>query len=881
MEWRRYLRFWGPDARTDANDEIAFHLDLRVRDLVRSGLDDQSARARAAREFGDARAIRDEVVVIDERRFRRTQRSERVRNWLADIHVAARSLRRTPGFAAIAISCIALGVGASTAIFSAVNAVLLRPLPYRDTDELVSIYGRLKARGITGSNISYPDYLSWRDQDRSFSAVGMWTWRTYTLSGDTDAERIEGAAVTPSLFPALGIHPVIGRHFDESEATIGGQRAIMLSHALWRRRFGGDTSVVGRTITVEGGSRTVVGVMPPNFAFPDKGLAWTPFIPAATEARGNRTYAGAIARLRTGVTRQAAERDLENLSARLAKEFPGDNFGWDAEVLSLRDDLVGDMRRPLAVFLGAVGLLLLIACSNVANLMLARGAARRREIAVRVALGAGRRRVLHHVFAESLTLAALGCAFGIAIAFAGIRLIAQAFPDGAPFYITLGIDVTALAFAVAASLSTALIFGIVPALDALRVDAQQALRDGGRSSGDSRSRVRLRSGLVVAQVALSAMLLIGATLLARSYQSLAGTDLGFHPSGIISARLSLTSQYGEPARRQAFFDQVLTRFAAIPGVIRVGSAQGIPFSGWNMESDMTIEGRPAPARGSEVVPHYQFVSGGYLDAIGAPIVRGRALTDADRDSVAPVAVINDIFAERHFAGEDPIGKRVRFGDANSTERWITIVGVARAFRHYQLANPMGPAIYLSLMATPTYSQTFVLRTTAPDPAALVPAMRSVVADIDRNIPLYQVRTFDEAVARALWRQRFQMQVLGTFAVVALLLASIGIYGLVSWTVTQRTREVGLRRALGARSANVVALIAGQGARLAIAGVAIGILGALALSRVLGTMLYGIAQRDVVSYVAVGAVLLSVGIVASIVPALRAARVDPSIAIKLE
>jgi predicted permease len=876
---RRRPRFWRADVRGEVDEELAFHLEMRVRDLVAAGMSPPAARAAAERDFGDVRAVRAQCITIDERLQRRERRVEYMSDLWNDLRFATRALRAAPGFALTALLCVALGVCATTTIFSAVHGILIRPLPYRDADRLVAVYAENVARGYHGSNISYPDYVSWRDGSRTLESLGIWTWTSHALSGaGGEAERVDGAAVAANLFPLLGVRPRLGRGFAPGEEQRGRDRVVLLSDGLWRRRYGGDPSVVGRTITVDALPYVVVGVMPPRFQFPARGELWVPF---ATEewmlGRGNRGLAGAIGRLGPGVTLAQARADLATVSARLEKDHPEENHGWAAEVLPLRRDLVGDLRTPLLVFLGAAALVLLIACANVANLMLARGAARQRELAIRAAIGAGGGRLVRQILAESLLVAVLGGAVGAALATFGVALLRRASPQGLPFYMTLELDPTALAFALLVSLATGVAFGAVPALRGARVNLNASLRDGTRGAGEGVERSRLRSGLVVAEVALSLVLMVGAGLLIRSYRALEGTNLGFDERGVLTMRVSLPeTKYPERARRLAFYEALFARLSALPGVTVVGSARGIPFSGWDVQAGMMVEGKPAPRQGEGLDVHYQWVTSGYFPALRVPLLRGRALAATDRDTAALVGVINETFAKRAFPGEDPVGKRVRTGTGDP---WVTVVGVVGDIRHYRLPQPMGPAIYFPYASGPTHTQTLTIRTTLADPLALAPAVRAAVRDLDPDVPVYQVLTLEQQVSRSLWRQRMQGQVLGIFAALALLLAVVGIYGVISYAVAQRTRELGVRIAMGASRRQVLALVLGQGARLALAGVALGLLGALALSRVIASLLYEVDALDPVTFGAVPLLLAAVALLATWVPARRATRVDPLIAIR--
>ncbi|MDQ6831708.1 MAG: ABC transporter permease [Gemmatimonadota bacterium] len=799
-----------------------------------------------------------------------------------DLKYALRMLRHAPGFTIMAVLCIALGVGVTTTIFSAVNGILIRPLPYPHPEQLVSVYARYAAHGEHGVNISFPDYLSWRDENRSFSRLGMWTWNTLTLSGEGEPERVEAAQVTANLFPLLGVQPLLGRNFAAEEDRPGQGKVLLLGYGLWQRRFAGDRSIVGRPVSVDGVVYTVVGVMPQGFTFPERGQAWTLFaIDAAKEGRGNRYFAGAIGRLKPGVTLAKAQSDLATISSRLQRAYSQDNFGWDAEALTLRDDLVGDLRKPLLLFLGAVGFVLLIACANVANLMLARAASRQREIAIRVAVGAGRGRLVRQILTESMVLAAIGGGVGVLVASFGVDLLKLGFPGDIPGYIAaLEIDRTVLAFTLLLSAVTGIVFGLAPALRASRVELSGSLKEGTRGGGDSLGRNRMRGALVVTEVALSLVLMIGASLLIRSYRALETTKIGFDAKGILSLRVSLPpTKYASSQTRVAFFDALTERVRALPGVESVGAAQGIPFSGWNIQADFTIEGRPAPKQGEEFVSHYQTITPDYFKTIGVPLLRGRGIQNTDRDTSVHVGVINESFAKRAFPGQDPIGKRVHFGGPSSRDPWITIVGIARDYRHYRLPQPMGPAIFASYFTDASRTQTLAIRTSLADPLSLTTAVRASIHDVDENVPAYQVQTFEQVLSRSLWRQRLQGQVLGVFAVMALLLATVGIYGVISYTVAQRTRELGLRMALGASRGHVLALVVGQGTRLALIGVAIGIAGALALSRVVSGLLYGVQPTDLVTFIGVPIVLAGVAVLASYVPALRATKLDPVVALR--
>lgn len=878
--WRRYLRFLRPDLRADINDELDFHLAMRTRDMERAGHGENAAREAAEGVFGDLNAIKNQCLTIDERRFRRASRREDLMSLWQDIRLSVRSLLRSPGFTTVAVLCLAVGIASTASIFTVVRGSLVRPLPYRDADRLVSIYTAMPDRGERGVNISYHDYDAWRTMNRTFEDVGAWTWSTITLSSADEAERVEAALVTANLFPILGVAPVLGRHFLEEEEK-PGTRVVMLSHGLWQRRFGGDRDIVGKAIRVNAVDHVVVGVMPPGFAFPEIGVAWLPFPNDLENDPGNRFYAGAIGRMKKGVALSAAASDLESIMRRQEERYPAayDNFTSDA--VSLRDDLVGDLRRPLLLFLGAVSLVLLIVCANVANLLLARSATRERELGVRVALGAGRKRIFGHVLLESLVLAITGGVIGALLTPWGVRLFGLTFPRNVPFYISLHVDGWIIAFVAGLVGASAILMGLIPSFRATSIDVSSALREGGRSGGGMRTS-RVRSLLVVSELALSVVLLVGAVLLIRSYSALTSTQLGFVEDGMLAARVSLPpAEYRERAKRIVYWERAYERLAAIPGVEMVGSAQGIPFSGWQVESSVSIAGRPPSRSENESNVHYQNVSPDYLKAIGTRVVAGRGFTSADRDSVNMVVVINETFARTRFAGTDPIGQRIKWGGPDSEWPWMTIVGVVSDFRHWRLPEPVRPAFYTPQLAQPSLSQTLVLRTSLPNPGSLEQDVRAALRELDRDAPAYQVQTFEQVVAASLWRQRLQQNVLAIFAVMALILASLGVYGVISFGVAQRTRELGVRIALGASRREVASLILSQGSRLASIGITIGLVAAFALRGVVKQLLYGIQPSDPLTFTVVPIVLALVALFATLIPALRATRVDPAVAMRAE
>jgi predicted permease len=881
-KWLRYFEFFRRDPRRDIDDEISTHIEMRVSDLRARGFTEAAARERAVKEFGDADATRRETLRVDHRVMRRENRAEMFDAMLRDARVALRSMRASPGFAISAVLCAAAGIGITAAMVSASYAILVRALPYRDSEHLVSIYSEHPQRGYRGANISFPDFVSWRDESKAFTGIGIWTWSTKTLASDaaTGAERLNGSDVSWDLFRILGVPPMLGRDFLREEEQAGRNFEVLISHSLWQRRFASDSSILGRTIGLDGRPWTVVGVMPPAFNFPATADYWVPFVPAPNELRENRSYAGAIGRFREDVTFDQARADLHRVDATLAARFPDLNGGWRADVITIRDDLVGSLREPLKVLMAAVGLVLLLACINIANLTLARGAARSRELAIRTAIGASRGRLVRQLMTESLVVAVGGGVIGVGIAAAGIRLLTTAFPNGVPSYLHIGLDGMALAAIAAITVLTGILFGVVPALRGSRVDLNGSLRDGTTGSGSGVDRARLRSGLVVAEVALSVVLMTGALLLLRTYRNLHDKPLGYTPQGVVSARITLPRNAGYPARADVkrFYDQLFERINADQRVAMSGAAQGTPMTGWDVQGAVDVEGMPAPKSNEAIVAHYQYVTPNYFQTIGVRLVRGQWLSAATADSMNPKVLINEMFVQKAFNGAEPIGKRVRIGKDGP---YATIVGVVADFQEFRLPQAIVPAVFYSDAEISVRQKTVVLRAKAGDPLDLVPLVRTAVREIDPNVAVYQIQTLDDVLSGVLWRQRLMGNLLVVFAALAMGMACLGLYGVVSYAVSQRTREFGVRVALGATRGQLMRLVLGNGARLALAGIAAGLVAAWFAVRILGTLLYGVEAKDPATFGLVAVTLTAVALLATAIPSRRATRVDPLIAMRSE
>jgi putative ABC transport system permease protein len=799
-----------------------------------------------------------------------------------DVRQGLRAMRRSPVFTAAAVLCVALGVGATTTMFTAVHSLFVRTLPFPRAAELVAISARHRGADARTEGVAWADYAAWRGENRSFTNLGVWITGFPTLSGpEGDVERIEGALVSTSLLETVGVTPLLGRTFRASEEERGRADVAVLGFGLWQRRYGGDPGVVGRAVTVDGSPHLVVGVMPPRFDFPAGSQIWIPLAPSPSLRRpGARLRMFALARLQPGVGLAEARNDLARISKRLEAEFPRENAGWEAELQSLRDALVGPLRKPILILLGSAAFVLGIGCANVGNLMLARNASRRHEISIRAALGADRARILRLVLAESLLLALAGCALGTLLALFGVRFLARAFPDGVPSYVDLSVDGTVLAFAASLAVVTALLFGLVPARRAARLDLAPSLREG-PAAGHGIAGSRMRSLLVPAEVALSLILVVGATLLIRSNVRFEST-LGFRAGGELSFRVPLPSPKYDDARRREFYTELADRVRGLGGVEAVGWTQEIPFgrlAGSTSRTRVSIEGRSAARLEDEPIALRLQTSPDFLRTLGVPLVRGRAFTRSDQETVAPVAIVNEAFARRRFPAEEAVGRRIRFVEEGAAAApWLTVVGIAANMRHEGVPQALEPAVYVPSVGG---SSTFVVRTSFVDPLRLAPAVRAFVRTMDPDRPMYLVQTLEGAVERTLWRERLQGQVLGIFAALALLLTVFGIYGVVSYAVAHRTRELGLRIALGATRRQLLVMVLAQGLRLALLGVAFGVAGALALTRLLTGLLYEIRPTDPATFAGIAVLLGAVAVVAALAPALRAARVDPIVALRCE
>lgn len=863
----------------DLEEEMRLHLELRGREQIENGIAPGEAYYAAQRQFGNDSLLR--------------ERSKDMWGWngveqlLQDVRYGARMLIKNPAFTAVAVIALALGIGANTAIFSVVNAVVLRPLPYPDSGRLVVILH-------DGTDPVAPaDFLDWRKQNHVFKGMGAAEYWTPTLTAVEKPEQLWALRVTSDVIPILGTQPLLGRTFLPGEDQPGKEHEVVLSYGSWQHRFGGNAQVLGRSMTLDGEVYTVVGVMPRDFKFAPfwatKAELWAPLAlgDRATSRGGNSLRI--FARLNPGINLSEARAEMATITARLNKEYPGTNR--DVVVLSLKEKVVGNVRPALLILLGSVGFVLLIACANVAHMLLARAAVRQKEIAVRTALGARRWRVIRQFLTESILLAFLGGGAGLVLAWWGTRLLVALSPAGIPRVEAIGLDGRVLAFMSAVSVLTGIAFGLFPALQASAVSLNDSLKEGGRGSTEGIRRNRLRSLLVASEFALALILLIGAGLMIRSLFALQAIDPGFNPHHILSMVVRVGgSKAGERGHRAPFYQQLLERVRSLHGVQSASYINHLPLAGDIWGWPIWVQGRPVPPPGEGMAAVYRVVMPGYFRTMEIPIVRGRDVAEADQLSAPGVVVVNEALARKVWPGEDPIGKRITLDDPTKTaSNWLTIVGVAKNAKQNEWAAPIYFEIYLPYLQhrdfrespKSTWAYLTLVARIAGDPSALAPAIESEVRSLDRDVVVSQVQTMEQVVADSTAQPRFYLLLLGTFAAVALVLAAVGIYGVMSYSVSRRTHEIGIRMALGAERRDVLRLVVGQGMVLALTGAAAGLLGALGLTRLMASLLYGVQPNDPATFLAVTIVLCLVALAANYIPARRATKIDPMVALRYE
>jgi putative ABC transport system permease protein len=810
-------------------------------------------------------------------------------DFLKDIRYGIRSLLKHPGFTAIAVITLALGIGANTATFSVINAVLLRPLPYHEPDRLVTIWEESPQRGMFEMPVSLANLRDWADQNHTFEQISAYTFSNLNLTGAGEAKQLLAVKSSANLFSLVGVAPLHGRVFRPEEDKAGAARVVILGHALWQNRFESDPRIVGRSLTLNNQSYTVVGVMPSSFQFPvgfgylGKVLKepidlYVPIAAGSKEIRRGSYSFFAIGRLKPGVPIDRARAEMTTIEGRLEQQYPDSNTGIGIRLLPTHEQTVKEIRPALLVLLGAVAFLLLIACVNIANLLLARAASRQKEIAIRTALGASRRRVVRLLLTESLLVSLAGGCLGLLLALWGTYALMALAPENIPRLNEVGVDARVFGFTLAVSLVTGIIFGLVPAVQASKPDLNEALKEGSRGSMGSAGGMRTRSVLVAVEVALSLVLLVGAGLMIKSFLRLQQMNLGFNPDNVLAVSLTLSNaKYPEDRQQAAFFQEALERLQTLPGIQSAGATTGLPLTLDISGSDFRIEGRSDPEAGKEMIINTRSVSPCYFRALGIALIKGRDFSDRDKSEAPKAAIINDDLARVYFPNEDPIGKRITFDDRAS---WISIVGVIGDVKQLGLDSNAKPEVYFPYLQVASPSMSLVVRT-ASNPLSLAAAVKSQLQMIDRDVPIDEAKTMQQLLTESISGRRFNMLLLTVFAVVALVLAMVGIYGVMSYTVTQRTHEIGIRVAIGAQPRDVFRMVIRQGMILAITGVAFGLVGAFGLTRLMTTMLFGVEPTDPPTFVSIAVLLTGVALLACYVPGRRATKVDPLVALRYE
>jgi putative ABC transport system permease protein len=807
---------------------------------------------------------------------------------ISNLKYALRMLAKSPAFTAIAVLTLALGIGANSAIFSVVDTVLLRPLPFKDPDRIVMAWARYvddsSGRGVH----SFPDYTDLRDQSQSFSGMAAYTRTAGTLAQADDAQALEGVAITPEIFDVLGVAPMLGRGFNQEEAKDQGPRVLVLTYPLWQRAFGGDPKILGQQVTLSARSYTVIGVMPPDWKFPiqdehiDYVVPLQYLVASALTNRGSH-FLGVVGRLKPGVQIRQAQAELSAIAARLSKQYPDTNTNFTSmDVVTLHSDVVGDVRTALIILLGAVVLVLLIACANVANLLLARAASRSREIAIRTALGASRLRIISQLLCESLLLALMGGTAGLLLAWWSVDLLGAAGSQGLPHIAQIKVNFTVCAFTVALAIGSTVLFGLIPALQVSRPSVNESLQQGAKGSTGGLHTNRLRAFLVISQVSLSLLLLAGAGLLIKSFFNLRATNPGFDPVRLMTMQLTLPrARYPELDQQIRAHDAIMGKVAAIPGVESAGGVNPLPFGGNSSGRTFMVSGAAPLSRGNHPGAGYLIVKPDYFKAMKIPVLKGRAFTSSDTKDSPLVAMINDAFARKHFPDRDPIGQQVMIDADEGKAPPCEVVGVVGNSRHDSLAAPPDPEMYVPFPQDPVRTVDIVMRVASTNLVGLQAELKRAVHEIDKDLFVPTLEPMSSFLSTQLAQPRFNMLLLAVFAGVAMILAAIGIYGVIAYSVTQRTREIGIRMALGAQRTQMMGMMLRQSLTLVMIGLVVGLIGALAMTRLMTTLLYGVSANDMSIYAIVLLLLGTTALLASYFPARRAMKVDPLVALRYE
>src|ERR1041384_5800751 len=855
----------------ELDEEVQFHLERDIDRNVKSGMSLEEARYAALKSFDRVEQSKEEC------------RSARgvgfIENIVRDVTYSLRVLLKSYAFTIVVILTLAVGIGANTAIFSFANGILLRPLPYPQSDRLAVLDESAPKQGLPSMTVAYPNFLDWRDQNTVFDGVATYygTSRFAMTLGGQPTE-IRGSRVSYGLFEVLRVAPLLGRTFTLNEDRPEEDGVVILGYDLWQRTFGGNPNIIGQTVEVSRRPRTVIGVMPRGFRFPEVSELWVPLAFTTKIYTRNDHGLDAIARLKDGVTLAQAQSEMTTIAKRIEEQNPVSNAGLGVNVTSLHDNLSGNYRDALLILLAVVGCVLLVACVNVANLMLARATARQKEFALRAALGAGRWRIMRQLLVESLLLAVIGGALGFVLSFWALRLLLTAIPIDLPFWMNFGIDLRVLGFTLGITLLTGLIFGALPALQTSRVDLNDTLKEGGR--GGSGVRSRARNLLVVTEIAMSLVLLVGAGLMVQSFLRLRRVNIGLNTKNVLTATLILPRAKYKEEQSAEFFKQLVERVRNLPGVEAASATGTLPLNGSTWGRSLTVEGYPAHSAGQVPSVQHTVVTPGYFRTMGISLLAGRDFNDQDAKDSPDVTIIDERLARQYWPNESPIGKRVRFGPPEDNEPWHTIVGVVSTVRHQRVQEETDASVYLPHQKIPVTGLTLVARTSS-NPHDFIGAVRREVAQLDPNLPVSEVATMEEVVAEAIWQPRLYAMLFAVFAGGALLLALIGIYGVMAFLVQTRTHEIGIRMALGASARDVFRLIVGRGMKLTAVGVVIGVGGAIALTRLMHSLLFNTSATDPFTFILIALLLSVAAFLACYIPARRAAKVDPLVALRYE
>ncbi len=878
-----------PAREIEIVEEVALHLEAIYEDAHADGLSEAEAQACAVQSY-DWRLLECELSRVE----RQWQPPAATLEWLErtggmrmeslwqDLRFGARMLLKQPGFTLIAVITLALGIGATTAIFSVVNAVLLRPLPFAQAEHIVRLWESLPQSSGLRVAVRYPNFQDWRQQNQAFTHLAAYREDGFNLQAGVEARRLEGARVTADFFNVMGVQPAQGRAFSAQEDAPGGERVVILSHALWQQSFGGDAQWLGRQLKVDGQNYTVVGIMPSGFSFPGFGYAneethlWFPYALEAPPTGRGPHFLRVLGRLKTGATVEQARTELDTIAQRLEQSYPDTNKGSRVFMIPLHEFFSDELQRPLYVLLSAVLFVLLIACANVANLLLARNAARERELAVRASLGAGRGRLVRQLLTESLLLVTVGGTGGLLLAAWGVTLLTKFGPRDIPRLQEATLDASVLGFTLVVSVLTALIFGLAPAWQRAGLDPNAALKAGARVTGGAGQH--LRKSLIVVEVALAMLLLVGAGLMLKSFVALQQVAPGFDAQGGLTMELNLPPEkYAKPEQRASLLEQMLTRLRTLPGVAFAGATHRLPLRG-NSAMGFEIEGRPIAEGQPRLRANYRAITPEYFRAMGTPLIAGRTYTDEEAWRKTSAIIINQTLARRHWPNENPIGKRLRTGGNNSP--WLEIIGVAADAKENGLTAEVSDGFYVAYVASAAPAMTLVLRTDT-DPLSLAATATAEIRRIDAEQALSGINTLSGLLNEATAQPRFNTALLGLFALLALVLAAVGIYGVIAYAVAQRTQEIGLRMALGAQARDVLRLVIGQGMKLALFGIVLGLGGAWALTRLMGTLLFKVSPTDWLTFAGISVLVTLTVLLACYLPARRATKVDPLIALRSE